>query len=140
MSIVISFLERPALCHCIVIIQSLLATCLTYWETDRRSTVKASRVQLTMTCKVLQLMKEVSRRINKRKHENDPVFRKMHNTCKRLRYLCTEIFKMFSKREPPVDLHIFQMICSTIGPTKQHLVQTLSGLFGRGFGIVCQMT
>ena len=35
----------------------------------------------------------------------------------RLRYLCIEIFNVFSKREPPVDLDVFKVICSTIGPT-----------------------
>jgi len=51
-------IERPALCYCNVVVQSLFATCLTYWETDRKSTVKASAQQLECTRKVLLLMKQ----------------------------------------------------------------------------------
>lgn len=50
--------ERPALCHCIVLIQSLFATCMMYWDLDRKLTVKASREQLDSTYKVLLLIKQ----------------------------------------------------------------------------------
>lgn len=56
----LGFLGRPALCYCGVLIQSLFATCLTYWEVDRKPLTRASPEQLNSTRKVLLLIKEVS--------------------------------------------------------------------------------
>ncbi|XP_065068830.1 integrator complex subunit 5-like isoform X2 [Rhopilema esculentum] len=49
--------ERPSLCHCTVIVQSLFANCLTYWEVDRKLTVKASPDQLNTTRRILILLR-----------------------------------------------------------------------------------
>lgn len=50
--------EWPAMYHCIVLVQSLLASCLTYWEVDRKTSAAFSPAQLEMTLKVLQLVKK----------------------------------------------------------------------------------
>lgn len=62
-SVVVCFAEWPAMYHCIVLVQSLLASCLTYWEVDRKTSAAFSPAQLEMTLKVLQLVKKVFHQI-----------------------------------------------------------------------------